>query len=110
MEEMLKAKASKVFLKSSKVGSKAYIVQRCANIFGHYLAVIEYGNGGQKGFVVVPKGEGKGWSGFVHELRKTIELSQTSSSEGKASSSPSIASPSASVGLLERVPAKDVGK
>jgi hypothetical protein len=45
LEELLKAEASKVVLKSSKVGSKAYIVNRCANRFSRFLAIAEYGGG-----------------------------------------------------------------
>jgi hypothetical protein len=60
MEELLKAEAIKEFLKSSIVGSKAYIVQRSANRFGHYLVVKEYGSGGRHDSIVIPEGrEGK---------------------------------------------------
>jgi hypothetical protein len=86
LEELLKAETSKVFLKFTRVGSKAYIVQRCANRFGHYLFVAEYCSCGQRGFIVVPERGGKGWSGFVHELRKTTELSQASSDDGQKAS------------------------
>jgi hypothetical protein len=34
------------FLNPSRVGSKALISQRCANKFGRYVAVVEYGGGG----------------------------------------------------------------
>lgn len=34
VEDFLLAEASKEFLRSSKVGSKAFIAQRCANKFG----------------------------------------------------------------------------
>jgi hypothetical protein len=40
----------------------------------------EYGGGGRRDFMVVSKGGGKGWSGFVRKLR-TIKKFQTSFSD-----------------------------
>jgi hypothetical protein len=36
------------FFKSSRVGSKAFIAQWCSNRHGWYLALAEYGGGGQR--------------------------------------------------------------
>jgi hypothetical protein len=67
------------FLKSSRGGSKAFIVQWCAIKFRRYLAIIEYGGGGLRGFVVILGGRGgRGWAGFVLELQKVLETFQTS--------------------------------
>lgn len=50
---------------------KAFIIQRCANRFGRYLVVGEYGGGGWHGSIVIPEGwEGKGWFSWVMELHK----------------------------------------
>lgn len=59
----------KEFVKSSKVANKAFIAQRCSNSHGCFLALAEYGGGGQKGFIVILKGrEGKGWRSCTLEL------------------------------------------
>jgi hypothetical protein len=39
IEELLSADAAKKFLKSSRVGSKAFVIQSRANRFGSYLVV-----------------------------------------------------------------------
>jgi hypothetical protein len=80
MEEfLLAAVALMEFLKSSRAGSKAFIVQWCVIKFRRYLAIIEYGGGGWRGFVVVLGGRGgRGWAGFVLELQKVLETFQTS--------------------------------
>lgn len=44
MEDLLHAE----FLNPSRVGSKAFIAQWRANKFGRYVAVVEYGGGGQR--------------------------------------------------------------
>lgn len=108
LEELLKVEASKVLLKSSRVGSKAHTLSRGVQI--DLVAIWPLQN-----MAVVARGSSrlsqKGWSGFVHELRKTIELSQTSSGDGqKVSLSHSSVSPSPSIGTLAQVPAEDVGK
>lgn len=69
MEELLLAEALKDFLKSSKVGSKAFIANRFLNKLGINLGVAEYGGGGRRGIVVISKGRGGwGWAGFVLKL------------------------------------------
>lgn len=61
MEELLGVDATKLYLKSYRVGLKAFIIQRRANRFGHYLVVGEYRGGGRHGLIVTPEGwEGKG--------------------------------------------------
>jgi hypothetical protein len=55
--------------KISRAGSKAFIVQWCVIKFKRYLAIIEYGGGGWRGFVVILGGRGgRGSAGFVLEL------------------------------------------
>jgi hypothetical protein len=43
MEALLQAKGLKEVVKSSRVGFKAFIVQRCSNKYGRFLAVVDYG-------------------------------------------------------------------
>lgn len=82
--DLLLVEASMEFLKSSRVGSKAFIAQKCANKFGRYLAFPEYEGGVRRGFVVIPKGRGgRGWACFVPELRKVLETFQTSFGNGE---------------------------
>lgn len=38
------------------VGSRAFLVQRGLNKQGHFLALVEYGGGGRKGYLVIPEG------------------------------------------------------
>jgi hypothetical protein len=74
MEELLSVDAMKEFLKSYRVGLKAFIIQRHVNRFGCYLAVGKYGGGGWHGSIVVPEGqeECKGWFSWVMELHKAV--------------------------------------
>lgn len=58
MRELLQAESSKEFLKHSREGVKAFIAQRGSNRSGHSLAVVEYENGGRRGFVIIPEGRG----------------------------------------------------
>lgn len=46
MESLFPAEGAKEFLKFSRVGSKAFIIQYCAIKFGCFLVVMEYGGGG----------------------------------------------------------------
>jgi hypothetical protein len=58
MEALRLAEGSKAFVKSSRVGSKAFIAKRCLNKFGLFLAVVEYGGGDQRAFLVILEGKG----------------------------------------------------
>jgi hypothetical protein len=70
-------------LKSSRVGSKAFIAQRLVNKLGRYMAVAEYGGGGWRGFVVISEARGgQGWPGFVLKLWKVLETFQISFGDG----------------------------
>jgi hypothetical protein len=74
MEELLLAEALKEFLKSSKVGFKAFIAKWFLNKLGINLGVAEYGGGGRRGIVVLSKGRGgRGWAGFVLKFQKVLE-------------------------------------
>jgi hypothetical protein len=46
----------KVFMKTSRVRSKAYIAQSCANNHGRYLALAEYRSGFRIAFIIILKG------------------------------------------------------
>lgn len=61
------------FVKFWRVGSIAYIAQRCSHWHGRFLGLIEYSSGGQHGFVVPPEGgEGQGWKICVLELPTVV--------------------------------------
>lgn len=64
------------FVKSSRVGNKAFIVHRCANKCGQFLAVAKYGVA-WRGLVVIPEGRGsRELLDFALELRKFLECFQ----------------------------------
>lgn len=82
--EVLNAETRKEFLKSSRVGSKAFIVQRHANRNGRYLVIGEYGGGGRRSSIIIPEGrEGKGWYEWVIELQKVATFFNVSDSGGR---------------------------
>jgi hypothetical protein len=57
------------FVRTSKVGSSAFVAQRCSNSYGWFSAVEEYGGVGRRGFIVLSKGqEGKGWRNCVVDV------------------------------------------
>lgn len=74
VEVVLKGDNLREFYRTLRVGSRAYITQRCVNSHGQYMVLAEYGGGGgRRGFIVAPEGrEGRGWSNFVAELRKVV--------------------------------------
>jgi hypothetical protein len=61
MEDLLLVEASMEFLKSSRVGSKAFIALRCANKFKRYLAIAECGGLRGCGYTERHKWSGMGW-------------------------------------------------
>lgn len=74
-QSLFEAKGAKEFVKSPRVGSKAFIIQCCANKFDRFLAITEYG-GEQKGSMVILEGRGgSGWSGFAQDLLKFQDFS-----------------------------------
>jgi hypothetical protein len=73
VEALSQAKASREFVKSSKVGNTAFIAQCGSNTHGRFLAVAEYGGSGRKSLVVILEGRGgSSWRGFAVELRKFL--------------------------------------
>jgi len=52
MEELVRRIDVTKFFKSSRDGNKAYIVQERSNRSGWFLAVAEFGSGGQRGLIV----------------------------------------------------------
>jgi len=72
------------FIKSSRDGNKAFIVQRCSNRFDRYLEVSKYAVGWCGGLIVVSEGcEGWGWRSFAAKLRKVIAFFDFSLSTGR---------------------------
>lgn len=68
---------TKDFYTSMREGNWIFIMQRLSNIRGQYLAVVEYGNGCRRNFIIIPEDkEGQGWrnmagilGGFVRRQR-----------------------------------------
>lgn len=48
MEALVQGEESTEFVKFTRVGSKAFIAQRCSNRYGRYLAMTEYGVAAEK--------------------------------------------------------------
>jgi hypothetical protein len=85
VEAMVNGESLKEFVTSSRVGCKVYITQRYSNSHGWYLALAKYGGGGggQRGFIVIPKGrEGRGWSSCVVKLRKVVAFLESYFDDG----------------------------
>lgn len=55
VEALVQGEGLKDFFKYSRVGSKSFLVQRCLNNHGRFL-VLEYRDGGWRGFIAIPKG------------------------------------------------------
>jgi hypothetical protein len=108
MEAVSQVEGLKEFVKSSKVGNKAFIALHCSNKHGCFLAVAEYGGGGRKGLVVIPKGRcGRGWRGFALELQKFLESLQSSCSTGIRANPPGVSRggyPLTGMGVFPLVP------
>lgn len=58
--------------KSPRDGQKVNLVQRRGNRHGRYLAVVEYGSGGRRGFIVLLEGRDRSsWGSCASKLRKS---------------------------------------
>lgn len=53
MEALVLGEAPKEFIKSHRVGSRAFLAQRCSNSHGRYQVFEENGNSGRRGFVII---------------------------------------------------------
>lgn len=63
----------KDFYTTSREGTKSFIVQRCLNVRGCYMALVEYGGGGRRSFIFIPKElGGKGWRKMADALWEAI--------------------------------------
>jgi hypothetical protein len=75
LEVLLGVPEEQDFVRTFWEGSKVLITRRGGNKAGRFLEVATFGMGGQKGFILVPKGRGGwGWHKFSDELRKAIEF------------------------------------
>lgn len=89
MTAIFQAQSSKEFVESLTVGVKAFIAKRRSIRFSCFVAVVEYGSGGRRGFVIFMEGRGgRGWSGFALELRRFLEAFQLPYDGGKGPSTP----------------------
>jgi len=69
VEALPQAAGLKDYVKSSWVGNKAFITERCFNKHGRFLAGAEYGDGGGRGYIIIPEGKDcKGWRAFALKL------------------------------------------
>jgi hypothetical protein len=90
LEVLLGLPEEQEIVKSFREGSKLLIARRGGNKDGRFLEVSSFGLGGQKGFIVIPKGRG-GWSWikFSDELRKIVDFFSGPMDSGSGSSSSS---------------------
>lgn len=66
MEALCQVEGLKEFMKSSRVGNKAFLAQCCSNSFGCFLDPTEYIGGGWQGCILTPEGrEVMGLSGLA---------------------------------------------
>lgn len=66
MEALCHVEGLKEFMKSSRVGNKAFLAQCCSNSYGCFVDPMEYIGGGWRGCILIPEGrEGMGWSGLA---------------------------------------------
>jgi hypothetical protein len=62
MEVFMKGKDLRENWKTFRQGSTAYVVHRRGNKFGRSIEFLGYGGGGQRSFIIIPKGrDKKGW-------------------------------------------------
>jgi hypothetical protein len=65
----------KEFVKSLRVGNKAFFAQYCSKRHFCFLSLADYGIGGWKGFIVLLEGSDRtGWRGFAREPHKVSDL------------------------------------
>lgn len=70
LEECLKGEI-KDFYATSRESDRGFIVQRCSNAHGCYMALVEYGGGGRRNFIfILEERDDKGWRKLVDALRE----------------------------------------
>lgn len=85
VEKLVKGEVTTWFFKSPRDGNKVFSAQQCANQSGRYLAVTEYGSGGQRRFLVIPEErKGRGWRSCASKLRKVVDFLDMPYSKGGA--------------------------
>lgn len=59
------------FFKTSNHASSAYIAQSSSNAYGRFFNLVEYRDGGMRGFLIFPEAiEGHGWKKMAEELNE----------------------------------------
>lgn len=68
LEDCLKGDKQE-FYTMARDGCRSFIAQRCSNAQGHYMALVEYGNGNRCNFVFIPEdtkvGDGRAGNSVV---------------------------------------------
>jgi hypothetical protein len=87
LEVLLGLSEEQEIVKSFREGLKLLIARRGGNKDGLFLEVSSFGLGGQKWFIVIPKGRGGwGWIKFSDELRKVVDFLSGPVGSGSGSS------------------------
>ncbi|GLT67661.1 hypothetical protein SLA2020_399530 [Shorea laevis] len=55
VDTLVQGEGSKEFIKSSRVGSKAFLTQKCSNSHGMFLPLAEYKECGWRGFIAIQR-------------------------------------------------------
>lgn len=63
------------FVSKFNKSSRAFWAQRCVNNCGRYLTIAQYGEGHQKGVVMVPEGSNReGWATISRVFQEEVDL------------------------------------
>lgn len=58
--------------------NRSYIAQGCSNVYGRFMALVEYESGGRRSFLFITEEmEGRGWkklAGILQEVRDNVEV------------------------------------
>jgi len=84
MEELKQGGEIRDFCRTFRVGSTVFILQRRGNVHGKFLELSEYGYGGRRTSVILPKGrEGSGWANCLAQLRRLEKSFEKKATGGK---------------------------
>lgn len=87
VDTLVQGEGSKEFIKSSRVGSKAFLAQKCSNSHGMFLPLVEYKECGWRGFIAIPEGrEDREWRSCAAELQKVATFLKLSFEDGRLQS------------------------
>lgn len=75
MDECSLLEGRKDFFKTYHIGTMALVAHQRSNAFGCYLEIIDYGDRGRRGLIVIPEGmEGRGWKSKSREIKHALSM------------------------------------